>query len=583
MLGLKTKPTSPTPAAATSQPQPLARTRRSKKMWQKRMPTLVGLGILIVAMVAGVLLFGNGTGVFAPRATPQTTPKNIKISNVTDTSFTVSFITDESTPAFLKYGTSSPDLKNQAGDERDQITGTIKSYNTHHITVRGLQASTPYFFTLGTGSNSTFTNNGEPFKVKTAAAAGTQPAAKTVYGSVTTESGAPAEGAIVYVKHAQAGELSSLVKSSGSWAVYLSNARTPDGSNYATTTDEDTLLVSVQGPATTKKAQITTTVAHAQPVETIAYGQTTAQTTNMDDSVGLATTAKTPKIPTATESATQTTEKTTMENPQEVSSNDTNKTANLMTETDVSSESAILAEQMIMKDMTMDDAVEDTTEDTLAAEVADAPTNKEHENGEGAKPVATVVDIEAAKAATPTVTTTQPKIVGKAAPNVVIALEVHSKTQINREVTADENGNFELDIATLSENLEPGEHTVRYSYTDPTTSEEVSEVVTFYVAESASAETPYGSGNPYPMPTPTPSPTPSPSPSPSPSPTMEATPSAEATPEARVALPATDEAIPVSGSVGTTFTLVLGGLFFIIAGAWSFWISTQLKHGKLEI
>ena len=64
---------------------------------------------------------------------------------------------------------------------------------------------------------------------------------------------------------------------------------------------------------------------------------------------------------------------------------------------------------------------------------------------------------------------------------------------------------------------------------------------------------------------------------------MEATPSAVATEEARVALPATDSAIPVSGSVGTTFALVFGGLFFIISGAWSFWISSQLQRGKLEI
>ena len=62
---------------------------------------------------------------------------------------------------------------------------------------------------------------------------------------------------------------------------------------------------------------------------------------------------------------------------------------------------------------------------------------------------------------------------------------------------------------------------------------------------------------------------------------MEATASAEATEEARVALPATDSAIPVSGSVGTTMALVIGGFFFIIAGAWSFWISSELHKGEI--
>lgn len=533
MFGIKKKTATPTSSVvppAVGAPKPLERRRTKKAVWQKRIPTLAGLGVLIVAMIAGVLLFGNGTGVFAPRATPQTTPKNIKITNITDTSFTISFLTDEATPAFLKYGTSANDLTNQAGDERDQITGTVQPYNMHHLTVRGLNPNTTYYFTLGTGSNSTFTNNGEPFQIKTAQQAGSQPVAKTVYGSVTTESGAPAEGAVVYVKHPDAGELSSLVKSSGSWAVYLSNARTPDGSAYATTNDEDTILVSVQGPAQNKKASITTTVEMAQPVESISYGQTSAQATTVDTSTTLTATEEV----TATESASVENEIETM--------------PDMMTE-DVESE------------------IVETTDASSSAETSEIAA-------------ITIVDLEEAKTATPTVTTTQPTIVGKAAPNVTIQIEVHSETQISQEITADENGDFELDIASLSENLEPGEHTVTYTYTDPATGQEVTETITFYVAENATAQTqPYGSGNPYPVatPTPSPSPSPTPSPSPSPSPTMEATPSAQATEEARVALPATDSAIPVSGSVGTTMALVLGGLFFIISGAWSFWISSEIN------
>lgn len=539
MLGRKKETTTPiatvTPQATTPTPPPrgIQKERLGKKVWQKRIPTLLGLGVLIVAMVAGVLLFGEGTGVFAPRATPQTTPKNIKITNVTDNSFSVSFLTDESTAGFLKYGDKSNSLDNQVGDERDQISGSVQPYNMHHLTVRGLQPSTIYYFTLGTGSNSSFTNDGEPFQVRTAQQAGAQPAAKTIYGSVTTETGAPAEGAVVYVKHPSAGELSSLVKSSGSWAVYLSNARTPDGSDFAQTSDEDTLLVTVQGPAQTKKAQITTTVAQSQPVETIAYGQTEAQAAALDTARTLTATEET-TIPGATQSAA----------PSDATT-DTGTTGAAMLGT-----------------------TGDPGDDITATDSAD---------------LVLIVDIEAAKIATPTVTTTQPKIVGKAKPNVLVTLEVHSETQINQEVTADANGDFELDIAALSENLEPGEHTVTYSYTDPDTGEQITETVTFMVAQTAVAQVdqPYGSGNPYPMPSPSPSPSPSLIPSPSPSPTMEATASAEATEEARVALPATDSAIPVSGSVGTTMALVIGGFFFIIAGAWSFWISSELHKGEI--
>ncbi len=539
MLGIKSNTTTPPTPAPAAGIVSTPKRKAARPLWQKRIPTLLGLGVLIIAMISGVLLFGNGTGVFAPRATPQTTPKNIKITNVTDNSFTLSFLTDESTPSFLKYGTSEKALDNQAGDERDQISGTVQPYNMHHITVRGLKANTAYFFTLGTGSNSSFTNDGKPFQVKTAQAAGAQPVAKTIYGSVTTESGAPAEGAVVYVKHPTAGELSSLVKNSGSWAVYLSNARTTDGSDFASVTDDDTLLVTVQGPAQTKKAQITTTVSNAQPVETIVYGQTEAKAAELDTSTTLTATEDAVDAMAAPESSS-----TAVVDDEYVPSIDTDDTT---IATDIASESAQIA-------------------------------------SESATTQLLVVDIEAAKEATPTVTTTQPTITGRAKPNVVVTLEIHSDTQITQEVTADQNGTFELDIATLSENLEPGDHTVTYSYTDPETGTVVNETVTFTVAESATrqlaqADTPYGSGNPYPIASPSPSPTPSPTPSPSPT----ASASAEATEEARVALPATDSAIPVSGSVGTTFALVFGGLFFIISGAWSFWISSQLSKGKLEI
>jgi hypothetical protein len=99
------------------------------------------------------------------------------------------------------------------------------------------------FNNLFTGTGSTFDNEGQPFKVKTAARNGAPSAAKTIYGSVSNQAGAPAEGSIVYVMVNGAGPMSSQVKASGSWAIPLSNARTTNGSNYAEITDNDTLQI----------------------------------------------------------------------------------------------------------------------------------------------------------------------------------------------------------------------------------------------------------------------------------------------------------------------------------------------------
>ena len=128
---------------------------------QRQIPTLFGLGVLIAALVGGIALIGTGGGVFAPRATAQTSPKNLKMTNIKDTSFTVSFITDDSTSAFVKYGKSATDLTTQASDDRDQLSGTVGQYTTHYITLRDLDADTAYYFTAVSYTHLTLPTNRE--------------------------------------------------------------------------------------------------------------------------------------------------------------------------------------------------------------------------------------------------------------------------------------------------------------------------------------------------------------------------------------------------------------------------------------
>src|SRR5258708_5179568 len=97
-----------------------------KKTWsKKRIPTLIGLGVLVVGLVAGIVFLGQGFGAFSPRATAQTTPKNVQISNVSDSGFTVSFLTDDTAAAFIKYGITPGAMNSQVSDDRDQVSGTV--------------------------------------------------------------------------------------------------------------------------------------------------------------------------------------------------------------------------------------------------------------------------------------------------------------------------------------------------------------------------------------------------------------------------------------------------------------------------
>lgn len=534
VFAMQAQPTATTPSST------VATKPQKKSPMQKQIPTLVGVGILLVSLVAGLLMFGKGTGVFAPRASAEETPKSVRTTNVTDKSFTISFYTDAATAGFVKYGTDANALKNQASDDRDQLSGSIGDYRLHHITVRGLEPGTKYYYVLGTGSKAEHDNNGAPFTLTTPPAlADTPPTSKTVYGTVKTSGGTPANGSVVFISMQGVGELSSLVKSSGSWAVALGSARTADGSSYADISDETTMSVIVQGIEPTQTALLSTNVSDAQPIPELILGtggaavQQQGTTTGgglTPDQIAAQKAAQEPaSTPTPTSGAGGVLDSLTDD------SSTTGAEKNLLDDSTKASESSAAAE------INLDEVAENDTP----------------------------------------VLNTQPVFTGKAAPSVEVSIEIHSDNQILQTVTANESGEFSLDLSKIREQLDPGEHTIAYTYTDPTTGQDVTKTQTFIVEDesallaqagitkstsSTSSSTSFGSGNPVPLDTPTPTPTKAP--------VTESTDSASAT---RSAMVATDSGVYTSGSVGETFMLIAGGLFFVFAGWWSWWLANEAR------
>lgn len=499
---------------------------------QRQIPTLLGLGVLIASLVGGIAFIGTGGGVFAPRATPQTTPKNLKITNVKDTGLTISFMTDEATAGFVKYGKSADSMTTQASDDRDQLAGTVNQYSSHYITLRDLDPGTEYFFTVGTTSVPKFDNNGVPFTVKTANRGGSPTAAKTAYGTINNSTGAPADGAIVYMTMNGVAELSALVKGSGSWAIPLSNARTADLSGYANLQPTDTVQIFVQGTQINETGAAQLPVSDTQPVPTITLGSGSAAT----DTGLQAESTQTP--------------------PEEFTTASEDSLASLSTtETDTENTGA--------------GPITDPNELTAIAMRSPVPSTQPEMETQNTQMVDTV-DLTIPEQQT--VETGQPTITGKAAPNILITVQVNSETQITTQVQTDAEGNFVLPLSNGDQTLEPGEHTVTYSYTDPVTGEEKSVTRTFFVsgpgndtallAQANPSPTPFGSQNPFTIP----SPSPSPSLLPSPTASASATPSASP----RVVVPATDSAIPRSGSTSVTIALIVGGFFMIGLGVWSY-------------
>jgi hypothetical protein len=190
-----------------------------KSIWNKRLPSV--LGVLFLALSIGTIGWLSGNAVlFGTKAATDATPKNVKISNVSDSSFSVSFITTDSAPSGIKYGTSNnPDFV--ALDDRDIEKGKLSNYTAHHITVKNLSPSTKHYFVITSGGNN-FLNGTSPYEVTTGADPVVKKIGNIMNGKVINEDGqAPDEG-LVYASIDPSKVASGLVSNGGSYVIDLS-------------------------------------------------------------------------------------------------------------------------------------------------------------------------------------------------------------------------------------------------------------------------------------------------------------------------------------------------------------------------
>jgi hypothetical protein len=234
-------------------------------MKRSTIPTLIGVLILIIGLAAGIFLV-QSRNIFRLGASAENTPKDVRTSNFSDTSFTVSWTTDKETSGFVLWG-EKEDLLSKV--ENDEVT---PNGLTHSVTIRNLKAETNYFFKINSGGTE-FDNNGVVWKVITGPSLTPPIQTIIISGSVLTQTGAPSANSLVYVS-VGGSLLSSLTSQSGTWVVPLSSARTQDLQNFLTINESTTLLeISVQaGGDQVATAQIYPQ--SAKPAPAIILGQT---------------------------------------------------------------------------------------------------------------------------------------------------------------------------------------------------------------------------------------------------------------------------------------------------------------------
>ena len=115
-------------------------------------PTLLGLFVAIGGIFSAVWLTGGPTR-FLAGAAPESIPQSVKITNVSDTSLSLSWTTDKAVSGFIEYTENrSGATKMTASDDRDQEKGSVNNFQTHHVTLKGLTPSSTYKIVIGSAT-----------------------------------------------------------------------------------------------------------------------------------------------------------------------------------------------------------------------------------------------------------------------------------------------------------------------------------------------------------------------------------------------------------------------------------------------
>jgi len=470
-----------------------------KNLISKRIPTILGLLLLVAGLGAGLYLVGRAT--IVPKASAGEDPEEIKITNLTENQLTVSWTTDLDTSGFVKMGSNPSDLDMTAADDRDQLTGSVGLFTTHHVTIKELRPDTDYYFKIGSGSKEILFGDsaGRAYSIKTPSVLGTPPPSDTVYGKILKSDNSPGEGSIVYLTLPGATAVSALAKTDGNWALPLSTSRTEDLSAYVEYDRQATTITMFVQAGSAGTSQAVTVTANDAPVPNISLGQT-YDFRNERPEDQLEEVVDGGELPPGADLGNG--------NILNVPVDDTE------VEVDFDDKEKFSFGDIGSSSKTKPD------ESTFELEIL----NPEDEGEE--------------------IASTKPEIFGTSPKNVTLTITVESPTTYSDTISVDDDGLWEW---TPPDNLEPGEHTVTVSYEDE--QGVLQKIARNFVVKAAAAG---GSDLPSFEATPAAS-----------QPGGQATPSATPSAPPRVTQPATDSGVPVAGILTPTLLMVILGLSLI--------------------
>lgn len=156
-----------------------------------KLPTAIGLLILIIGLITGIFLIRK-TQVFKISADVEAIPKNVRLSNITSNSISISWTSDVESIGFVKWGTDNSNI-NKVVSEDD----STKS-NVHFVTITDIKQSEDVYFKINSNGKD-YNNNGIAWQSKTNSTEVSSKTAILASGTILNVDGQTASKALVYL------------------------------------------------------------------------------------------------------------------------------------------------------------------------------------------------------------------------------------------------------------------------------------------------------------------------------------------------------------------------------------------------
>lgn len=210
---------------------------------EKRIPTILALLIIFLG-VSGTVFFDKMATGFTTSANPGISPQEVHITDISDKSFTVSWLTAKSTTGSVVISNNAFSAIYLDDLDNDNIS---RPRTTHYISVKNLNEDTAYNVKIISGGSKCNSQEGCPiFTQKTPVRLPVFSSLPPVKGQIVTKENEPANTAIVYLMIGQSAPLSGRVDSSGLWVIPFHNLRSSDLTGQPDLADDNIVQITVK-------------------------------------------------------------------------------------------------------------------------------------------------------------------------------------------------------------------------------------------------------------------------------------------------------------------------------------------------